>query len=413
MNSAVLVSYIAQCITYLVLAALVSPFLTFIGIPVVLLAYMLSRRFISASGHYGSVKTNYVKKIAKRAVESVSGLKAIKAMGKEPQLESTFFKEIDQLRESQVGLVNASEKLKILQNEIVLFFMLLGLLASFSTSLFAPIEVLLLAAVLMRFFSQATKVSSQIQSLAASESAYHSLQEFLEDARQNGEKLHGGVSPTLERDICFENVSFTYAEQPVLFDFNATFRAKEITSIIGVSGAGKTTLLDLLAGLLEPTKGEIYVDGRSLHEIDSQIWRGDIGYVPQEPFLLNDSVYNNVTLGDESIPRQDVIDALEKANAWEFVRTFDDTLDFNVGERGTRLSGGQRQRVMIARALVNKPKLLIFDEATSSLDASSESEVCKTIVGLRGTHTIICASHRPMLVDASDQVIELEKVSND
>lgn len=413
MNSAVLVSYVAQCITYLVLAALVSPFLTFIGIPVVLLAYGLSRRFISASGHYGSVKTNYVKKIAKRAVESVSGLKAIKAMGKEPQLESTFFKEIDQLRKSQVGLVNATEKLKILQNEIVLFFMLLGLLASFSTSLFAPIEVLLLAAVLMRFFSQATKVSSQIQSLAASESAYHSLQEFLEDAGQNGEKLHGGVSPSLERDICFENVTFCYAEQPVLTDFNATFRAKEITSIIGVSGAGKTTLLDLLAGLLEPTKGDILVDGRSLQEIDTQLWRGNIGYVPQEPFLLNDSVYNNVTLGDESIARQDVVDALEEANAWEFVRTFEDTLDFNVGERGTRLSGGQRQRVMIARALVNKPKLLIFDEATSSLDASSESEVCKTIVGLRGTHTIICASHRPMLVDASDQVIELEKVLND
>lgn len=411
MNSAVLVSYIVQSLTYLFLAALVSPTLTLLGIPIVALAFTLSRGFISASGQFGLVKTNYVKKIAKRAVESVSGLKAIKAMGRENLLENTFFREIDRLRESQVGLVNATEKLKILQNQIVLFFMLLGLLASFYTSVVAPVEVLLLAAVLMRFFSQATKVSSQIQSLAASESAYYSLQEFLDDARHNSETLQKGTRATLKQSVRLNQVSFAYADKDVLSNLDLEFRANEITSIVGPSGAGKTTLLDLLTGLLQPTHGSVEIDGKNLKNLDTRAWREQIGYVPQEPFLLNDTIYNNVTLGDDGISRQDVIEALEAANAWQFIQALEDTLEFNVGERGGRLSGGQRQRVMIARALVRRPSLLIFDEATSSLDDESEREICKTILDLRQTHTIICASHRPMLVEASDQVIRLNKIS--
>jgi ATP-binding cassette subfamily C protein len=266
---------------------------------------------------------------------------------------------------------------------------------------------------MMRFFSKAIKVSSQIQSLAASESAYHSLQEFLEDAESNGESLHEGAPPLLVHHITLRDVTFAYAEGAVLSRFNGEIKANKITSVIGPSGAGKTTLLDLIAGLLEPSNGEICVDGVPMANIDTREWRNLVGYVPQEPFLLNDSVYSNVALGDPSITRDNVISALTGANAWEFVESLDGQLDFNVGERGSRLSGGQRQRVMIARALVNRPTLLIFDEATSSLDAISEREVCNTILNLRGTHTIICASHRPMLVEASDQIIKMDKLVND
>jgi ATP-binding cassette subfamily C protein len=113
-------------------------------------------------------------------------------------------------------------------------------------------------------------------------------------------------------------------------------------------------------------------------------------------------------LGDPAISRIQVEQALEAANAQDFVGELEGGLDFNVGERGSRLSGGQRQRIMIARALVNKPQLLIFDEATSSLDPASESEICRTIIGLRGMHTVLCSSHRPMLVEVADQIIDLE-----
>ncbi|MDB4542878.1 ABC transporter ATP-binding protein/permease [bacterium] len=409
MNSALLVAFIAQCVTYLVLAALISPELTTLAVGVALLAYAISRKFISQSKAYGKANTHYIKEIARRAIESLNGIKAIKAMGREPFLEKEFFKEISSLRESQAGQVGASERLKLWQNEIVLAFMLLGLWASFYSDWISPVEVLLLAAVLMRFFSQTAKVSSQIQKIATSESAYYSLNGFLEHAESNREIIHGGNDPTLFHGIQFEEIEFYYGEKKVLDKLSIAVPANRITTLVGPSGAGKTTILDLVAALLEPQGGEIRVDGVSLRSLDIAKWRRMIGYVPQEPFLLHDTIHSNVTLGDESISRAEVKRALEEANAAGFISALEGGLEFNVGERGSKLSGGQRQRIMIARALVHRPLLLIFDEATSSLDLSSEQEVCNTIVSLKANHTIICASHRSLLIDSADQVIDLEE----
>ena len=193
-NSALLVAFLVQGVTYLVLAALVSLSATTIALSVAILAFWLSKKFIHASSRHGANNTKYIKEIAKRAVESIGGIKAIKAMGKEKLLEKAFFKEIDELRESQKGQITAAEKLKLWQNEIVLFFMLLGLLGSFYSDWISPVEVLLLAAVLMRFFGQTIKVAGQVQKLASSESAYYSLKNFLEHAKSNNETVHGAVN---------------------------------------------------------------------------------------------------------------------------------------------------------------------------------------------------------------------------
>lgn len=408
MNSALLVSFIAQCLTYLVLAALISWELTALATGVAILAYVISRRFISQSRAYGKANTHYIKEIARRAIESLNGIKAIKAMGREPFLEREFFKEISSLKESQAGQVTASQRLKLWQNEIVLAFMLLGLLASFYSDWISPLEVLLLAAVLMRFFSQTAKVSGQIQKIASSESAYYSLNEFLEHAESNREVVHGGVEPTLRHGIEFDHVEFCYGEKQVLDKMSISIPSNAITTLIGPSGSGKTTVLDLVAALLEPQGGDVRIDGVSLKSLDIAKWRRMIGYVPQEPFLLHDTISNNVTLGEETITRAQVENALREANAMGFIAALEGGLDFNVGERGSKLSGGQRQRIMIARALVHRPLLLIFDEATSSLDLAAEQEICNTIVSLKADHTILCASHRSLLIDAADQVIDLE-----
>jgi ATP-binding cassette subfamily C protein len=329
-------------------------------------------------------------------------------MGREGLLEKAFFSEIDDLRESQTGQINAAERLKMWQNEIVLFFMLLGLLGSFYSNWVSPIETLLLAAVLMRFFTQTAKVTGQIQKLAASESAYYSLKDFLDHAESNNEVVHGGQQPSLDDAIVFSDVGFSYRDKRVLEHLNITIPANGITTLIGPSGSGKTTIIDLVAALLEPKHGTILVDGVSISNLDIVQWRQMIGYVPQEPFLLHDSILNNITLGDSSITQTDVEAALEKSDASSFVSELAGGINFNVGERGSRLSGGQRQRIMIARALVNRPSLLILDEATSSLDPASEQEICRTISGLKGTLTVLCASHRPMLIEAADQIIDLE-----
>ena len=407
MDSALLIAFLAQCITYLVLAALVSLPLTALALLVAAIALLVSKRFIKVSGGYGAANTKYIKEISQRAIESLNGIKAIKAMGKEPLLETAFFREIDELRKSQTGQITAAEHLKMWQKEIILFFMLLGFYGSFYTDWISPVEVLLLAAVLMRFFSHITKCSGQIQKVAVGESAYHSLEDFLGQAESNFEVVHGGSKPSLDKDLVFSDVDFSYKDKEVFSKLNIRIPAHQITTLIGPSGSGKSTIIDLLSTLISPTGGEILVDGRSLEDLNITQWRGMIGYVPQEAFLLHDTILINITLGDESITREEVEQALEEANADEFVGQLEGGLDFNVGERGSRLSGGQRQRIMIARALVNRPQLLIFDEATSSLDPLSEQEICSTICSLRGDHTVLCASHRPMLVVSADHVIDL------
>jgi len=137
-------------------------------------------------------------------------------------------------------------------------------------------------------------------------------------------------------------------------------------------------------------------------------WRQRIGYVPQETFLLHESVGVNVTLGDPEVASADVEAALKAAGAWDFVRTMHEGCDTPVGERGARLSGGQRQRIAIARALIDQPQLLILDEATASLDPTSEAEVCDTVRRLRGAVTILAVSHQVALLDVADKVYRIE-----
>jgi ATP-binding cassette subfamily C protein len=165
--------------------------------------------------------------------------------------------------------------------------------------------------------------------------------------------------------------------------------------------------VDLVIGLLRPQAGEVLIDGVPLETLDRRAWRRMIGYVPQDTLLLHDSVLANVTLGDPALTRADAERALRQAGAWEFVSALPEGLDTPVGERGGRLSGGQRQRIAIARALVHEPKLLILDEPTSALDAAAEAAVRDTLRALKGRYTLLAITHRPALLDVSDQVLHM------
>jgi ATP-binding cassette subfamily C protein len=149
----------------------------------------------------------------------------------------------------------------------------------------------------------------------------------------------------------------------------------------------------------------------SLTEIDMQAWRTQIGYVPQEQFLFNDSIRSNVTLGDDGISDADVVEALRVAAAFEFVELLSSGIHTNVGERGSGLSGGQRQRICIARSLVHRPRLLILDEATTALDPATEAKVCHNIVShaRRMDMWVVVVSHQPAWIEMADQVLRFSQ----
>ena len=151
----------------------------------------------------------------------------------------------------------------------------------------------------------------------------------------------------------------------------------------------------------------MYIDGTPLAKIDLGSWRRHIGYVPQEVFLFNDTVRRNVTLGDESISDDRVIQALHDAGAWEFIARDPEELDAMISPQASNLSGGQRQRLAIARALVKEPALMVLDEATTGLDAKTEQGILETLQDLRGQVTIFAISHQPALRSTADLTLEL------
>jgi ATP-binding cassette subfamily C protein len=190
---------------------------------------------------------------------------------------------------------------------------------------------------------------------------------------------------------------------------NLVIPAGHLVCLAGPSGSGKTTIMDIVCGLIRPQQGQVKIDEVPLPEINLSRWRRRIGYVPQELILFHDTLYANVTLGDDRISAAQVEEALRVAEAWEFVEHLPEGLDTVVGERGIRFSGGQRQRISIARALLRRPLLLVLDEATANLDPATEKELCKTFARLRGQVTILAATHQPALTHVADAVYRVHK----
>jgi ATP-binding cassette subfamily C protein len=177
----------------------------------------------------------------------------------------------------------------------------------------------------------------------------------------------------------------------------------------GPSGSGKTTLLDLIAGLLRPNNGRIWIDERELTDSMARTWRTSIAYVLQEPFLFHDTIRANLLVAKPDADESELQQALGAAKAAAFVDALPAGMDTIVGDRGTRFSGGERQRLALARALLRRPSLLILDEPTSSLDEQNEQMVFEGIEGLKGRVTMILVTHRPENVRSVDLTLRMEQ----
>lgn len=215
-----------------------------------------------------------------------------------------------------------------------------------------------------------------------------------------------------EHEIEFRHLSFTYdrAETPALDGVSLRVPFGSSIGIVGSSGAGKTTLVDLLLGLLEPSGGSIDVDGTALGRANMLTWRQLVGYVPQDVFLLDSSIRDNVVFSGRDVTADDsqVRAALEQAQLATFVRSLPAQLDTVIGERGARISAGQRQRLGIARALYGQPKLLVLDEATSALDPLTEAALGETLEALDRSITKVVVAHRLTTVRECDQILFLK-----
>jgi subfamily B ATP-binding cassette protein MsbA len=231
--------------------------------------------------------------------------------------------------------------------------------------------------------------------------------------RVQPEKLHAtgtAKTPSFERELRFENVSFKYpgCKDFVLQNIDFTVPKGMVIAIVGSSGAGKSTILDLLPRFYDVTQGAITIDGKNIRDMHLVDLRNLFGIVSQETILFNDTVKNNISYGTVEASMEAIVEAAAAANAMEFIEKLPERIDTIIGEQGVMLSGGQRQRLSIARALLRNPRILILDEATSSLDTESERLVQAAIDALIRNRTTFVVAHRLSTIRHADMIIVLD-----
>lgn len=405
-------------VVYLTVSSLISPWLTLtvLGTTALLTPFLLKLNRLASNT--GTRLTRRSKDYYHRIEQQLAGMKEIKSLGAEQQQIEQFESLTTEMKSAQFRFRQANA-----DSTVVFSFgssLLLGGLLLTAVRVFAvPVtELLVLVVVFSRLTPQIRTIQQHVQQLLHTLAAFESattLQRECDTERERIEPLtrfdapNGGTLSSPE--IAFRNVTFQYDQtstDPALKDISLTICRNRTTALVGPSGAGKSTLADLLLGLLPPTSGEILIDGQLQNEGRMAEWRRRLGYVPQETFLLNDTIRANLLLAKPGATDDELRDALTAAAADGFVFQPSRGLDCVIGDRGLRLSGGERQRLALARALLRRPDVLILDEATSNLDSENQKRIQGAIERMHGQLTVVLIAHRLSTVRHADHIVVLE-----
>lgn len=260
------------------------------------------------------------------------------------------------------------------------------------------------------FFGPIGSLSDSARMVTRAASSAQRVFEVLDTPPEIFSKTEALKLPDVAGKIEFRNVGFSYeGAQPALRDVSLTAEPGQMIGLCGHSGAGKSTIVNLLCRFYDVTDGQILLDGRDVRDYDVQWLRTQIGVVLQEPYLFHGTIADNIRYGRPDATDREIIEAARAANAHDFIVGFPDGYDTTVGERGQSLSGGERQRVSIARAILHNPKVLVLDEATSSLDTETERQIQEAMNRLVIGRTTIAIAHRLSTLQTADKLVVLEK----
>ena len=260
-----------------------------------------------------------------------------------------------------------------------------------------------------RFYEPVGRLSNMSSVLLRAATSAERIFEVLDTRPEVHDSPNAISLPQLKGHIKFHNVSFAYESgETVLRNINLEIKPGQKIGLVGPSGAGKTTLAKLILRFYDPTEGKITIDGYDLREVKQESLRKQIGIVLQEPFLFKGSIAENIAYGNPSAPPEKIIEAAKAANIHDFILSLPEAYDTDVGERGHRLSGGEKQRVSIARALLRDPKILILDEATSSVDTATESLIQEALERLMENRTSIIIAHRLSTLRNADKIVVID-----
>lgn len=399
-----------RTVTYLIVAFFVSWPVTVGAIGVGCVMAISLHFLVGIARKAGQRQTQRMTELIAFLVDALNSIKPLKAMAKQDAFARLFDKKITSLRKALRRQVISRGALRKLNDIMLAICLGIGFYLAITTWNVQFVDLVVIGVLLTKSVRGVTKIQVYYQRAAVIETPCLKIERVLKETAAEREQDHGHQTATLNKGCRLQDVTFSYGEKKVLDSVSLEIPAGQVTVLTGPSGAGKTTIADLIIGLYAPDVGQLTVDGVPLREIKLKSWRRQIGYVPQELILFNDSAHANVSLGDPNVGEAEVRMALELAGAWGFVKELPEGVMTNVGEKGAKLSGGQRQRIAVARGVVSRPKLLILDEASSSLDPDSEREICKNIAALaeEGEMTVLAITHRPAFLDIAHRVYRVE-----
>ena len=346
--------------------------------------------------------------------ENIFGLRIIKTFNAENFINSKFEKSSNEYKKIMNSILRKkdlsspmSELLSTVVMVIVMWFG--GQLVLSENSMLSPQEfigyILIFSQIIPPVKSLTTSYYYIQKGSAAAERVYEILDQ--ENTIVNKKDVH--KISNLKNSINFIIKSFKYENKNVLQNINFTIKKGQKVALVGHSGGGKTTLADLLPRFYDLEDGEINIDNINIKDVDLFNLRNIISIVSQDSILFNDSIYNNIKIGNLNATKEDVTNAAKAANAHEFILKCEDSYQTNIGNSGEKLSGGQKQRISIARAILKNPEILILDEATSSLDSESENLIQEALTNLMKDRTSLVIAHRLSTIENADNIIVLKE----
>lgn len=390
----------------------VSPRLTlYTLLPLPILSYAIFK-LSSEINIRSTVFQQYLSKVSSFTQEIFSGIRVIKAYSLENQQQNNLIGLAEESKSKSLSLARVQSlfgplmlALIGISNLVVIYFGGVLYINGTIKSIGTIAEFILYVNMLTWPVASLGWVSSMVQEAEASQKRLNEFLKIVPDIQNNNSN-----PSTVEGHIAFENVSYTYEDTNIEALKNISFTVKkgETLAILGKTGSGKSTLLSLISRMYDVTEGQVKIDGKEISQLNLFDLRNSIGIVPQDAFLFSDSIKNNIKFGKENATDSEVIDAAKSAVVHDNIEGFNKGYDTILGERGITLSGGQKQRVSIARAIIKKPEILLFDDCLSAVDTETEEAILNNLFEICKDKTTIIVSHRVSSAKNADKIIILE-----
>ena len=403
-------------ILYLATLIVISPQLTIFVVilfPVTGIVIGIIGRSLKRSSDKGQKKMGDLLSIID---ENISGLRIIKAFNAEAHINRNFEKDSFEYNSIMTKLLRKkdlsspmSEFLSTIVMVIVMWFG--GQLVLSDNSALTAQEFIGYILIFSQIIPPAKSLTTSYYHIQKGSASAQRIYEILDAENEIIEAKNPKHIKLLNNQIEFKNLTFSYEKQEVLKDINFSIGKGKVVALVGQSGSGKSTLADLLARFYDINKGEILIDNNNIKEIALNDLRSLMGIVSQDSILFNDTIFNNIRLGNVNASEHEVKEAAKIANAHEFIKATENGYSTNIGDSGNKLSGGQKQRLSIARAILKNPEILILDEATSSLDTESERLVQDALDKLMHSRTSLVIAHRLSTIQNADEILVLENGS--